>query len=172
MVELTPSPVSVMFFSNAAYLSTKMMEALCCFETSVPNDMASVTKDSPLHSHHCEDLVSNRIIIYKQDGKFACKPNTETCSCDHCCSGKAISITHYEFVFAALGIQNAMLMRRIILSSVVCLAVPYFSTLSHKRHDVLKKLIEGKMCVVIFSVTFVSSISHFKNRAKCYHKGR
>jgi len=125
--------------------------------THLPNDMASVTKDSPLHSHHCEDFVSNRIIIYKQDGY---KPNTKAHSCDHCCSGKAINITYYEFVFVALGNQHAMHMRHIVLSSVACRAVPCFSTLSHQRHDVLKQFIERKMCVVIFSVTFVSSISH------------
>jgi hypothetical protein len=49
--------------------------------THLPNGMASVTKDSPLHSHHCEDFVSSRMIIYKQDGKFAYKPSTEARSC-------------------------------------------------------------------------------------------
>jgi hypothetical protein len=39
---------------------------------------------------------------------------------------------YYIFrVFVALVIQHAMRMRRIILPSVACLAVPYFSTLSH-----------------------------------------
>jgi hypothetical protein len=69
-------------------------------------------------------------------------------------------------VFVALGIQHAVRMRRITLSSVACLAVPYFSALSHKRHDVLKKLIERKMCVVIFSITFLSSISHSKKNSE------
>jgi len=58
------------------------------------------------------------MVIYNQDGKFAYKPNTEARSCDRCCSGKAVSITCYEFVFVALGIQHAMRMRHIILSSV------------------------------------------------------
>ena len=35
-----------------------------------------------------------------------------------------------------------------------------FSSLSHKRHDFRKKMIEHKMCALIFSTTF--AISHFK----------
>jgi hypothetical protein len=49
---------------------------------------------------------------------------------------------------------NAMRMRRILLS-VGGLAAPYFSTLSHKRRDFREKVIEHKMCVLIFSITFV-----------------
>jgi hypothetical protein len=136
--------------------------------THLLNRMASVTKVSPLHSHLCEGFFSNRMIIsYKQDGKFAYKPNTEASSCDHCCSGKAISITYSECVFVALGIQHAMRKHRIILSSMACLAVPDFYTLSHKRS------LLNKMCVVIFSITVVCSISHSKKTAvRCYHKGR
>jgi hypothetical protein len=38
----------------------------------------------------------------------------------------------WECVFLALGVQHAMRMRRIILSSVACPALKYFSTLSHE----------------------------------------
>ena len=59
---------------------------------------------------------------------------------------KAISITYSECVFVALVIQRAMRMHRIILPSVVCLAVQYFCTLSHERHDFRKnKIIEHKI---------------------------
>jgi hypothetical protein len=41
-------------------------------------------------------------------------------------------LSHILTVFAALVIQNGKSMRRIILPSVACSAVLYFSTLSHQ----------------------------------------
>jgi hypothetical protein len=56
------------------------------------------------------------------------------------------NITYSECVPVALGIQHAVRMRRIILSSVACPRLQYFSTLSHKRHDIRKELLNTK-CV-------------------------
>jgi hypothetical protein len=42
-----------------------------------------------------------------------------------------------------------------IFPSVACPAVQYSSTLSPKRHDFRENVTEHKMCVVIFSTTFV-----------------
>jgi len=39
----------------------------------------------------------------------------------------------------ALVIQNTKYIRRIILLPVACLALPYLSALSHKRHDFREK---------------------------------
>jgi len=39
----------------------------------------------------------------------------EARSCNHCCSGKTLSITYPESVFVALGIQNATYMRHIVV---------------------------------------------------------
>ena len=71
--------------------------------------------------------------------------------CSHCFSGKAISITYSECVSVAEFIQHAMCISRIVLSSVVCLAVPYFSTLSHKQRDFRKVLLNIK-CVLRFTL--------------------
>jgi len=54
-------------------------------------------------------------------------------------------------VSAALFTQHAVCLRRVILSSVAGPAVPYFSTLSHKRHDFRKKSYTNINCVLIFS---------------------
>jgi len=41
--------------------------------------------------------------------------NTEARSCNHCCCGKAKTITYCECVFIELGNQCAMRMRRIVI---------------------------------------------------------
>jgi len=51
--------------------------------------------------------------------------------------------------------QHEKRMCLIILSSVVCLSVPYFPTLSHKRRDFQETIFELKMRVLIFSTTFL-----------------
>ena len=61
--------------------------------------------------------------------------NTEARSRNHCYRGEEIIITYSEYVSRALVMQLAKRMRRIISSSVAGLTLPYFSTLSHKRHD-------------------------------------
>jgi hypothetical protein len=83
------------------------------------------------------------------------------------------SSKYYTFrVSVALVIQHVKHMRYIILSSVACMALPYFSTLSsYKPHDLRKTLSEHKMCLLIFSTTFVRNISHSKKKSGRYdHK--
>jgi hypothetical protein len=68
---------------------------------------------------------------------------------------KAISITYYEYVFVALGMQHAKSTLRITLSSVICPALPDFSTLSHKRNNFLKnKLLNTKYVCFDFLYKF------------------
>jgi hypothetical protein len=64
-----------------------------------------------------------------------------------------MSVTQPECVCVALGTQYAMRMRYIVICGLP--SSTNFSTLSHKRYDFRKKVTEHKMCVLIFSTTFV-----------------
>jgi len=100
--------------------------------------------------------------------------NIDSCWRNHCCSGKAVIIIIYsEYVSVALFIQHAKRMPRTVLMSMTCLALPYFSTLSLKRHDFFckKKDTERKMCALIFSTKVFWNIFYSKkNSARHYHK--
>jgi len=75
--------------------------------------------------------------ILTQDTQRTCNVNTEARSYYHCCSKKkTISVTYSDRVFVALGNPLVMHVHCIVLSSVTCLAVQSFSTLSQKRQDI------------------------------------
>jgi hypothetical protein len=90
--------------------------------------------------------------------------NIEVRSSNHCCRGKAVSIIYSECAFVALEIQHAKRTRRIILSSVFYLALQLLPHYLKSGTIFGKKVIEHKMCVLIFITTFVLHISHYKKK--------
>ena len=95
--------------------------------------------------------------------------NVETSSWIHCCRGKAKIVPDYESVFVALVSQRAKRISHIILPSLQCLAVTYFYTLLHRRHDFLKKVLNIKF-YFHFLYNFVWNISHSKKNWARYNK--
>ena len=87
--------------------------------------------------------------------------NTEARSRNHCCRGKAISIIYSECVSVALVINRTKSMRRVLPLSVACLALTHFSTLSHKRHDII-----NIKCVFWFSLQQLAEIFLILNRTQ------
>jgi len=72
--------------------------------------------------------------------------NTEACSRNNCCHGKAINITYSECVCVLLVIQHVKCTRCIILSSIACLVLPYFP------HYLINNTIFGKMLLNVTCV--------------------
>ena len=81
--------------------------------------------------------------------------NTKERSRYHCCRRKSKGITYSQYVLVSLGIQHAKRMLRIVLSPEACLTLTNFSTLFHNRYSLREKVIDYKMCVLIFSTSSV-----------------
>jgi hypothetical protein len=106
-------------------------------------------------------LTSDGLVRSKKQRRYKC--NTQARTWNHCCRGKTIRTTHSKWMSIPLVIHHAKLIHRITLTLVAYPALPYFSTLSHKRHNFLENATKQEICVVIFSTTFASNISRSKN---------
>jgi hypothetical protein len=100
--------------------------------------------------HHCE---KERQCMYKR--------NIEVRSRKYCCHGKEINI-YSKCVYLALIVQNAKRLCCSISRSVACLAVPYFPHYLTNGTTFGKKVVEHKMCVLIYYTTFVWKTCHSK----------
>ena len=75
-----------------------------------------------------------------------CKHDIGSPLCKHFCRGKAVNIISSGCVLVALGINRAMRMRHIMLSSVECPDVRYFSTSNHQRYGFREIFAEHTKC--------------------------
>ena len=84
---------------------------------------------------------------------------------NHGCRVKATTIKYYECVcIVALDIWDATasFQRRIILSPAAGMALIYFLTLSHKRHELQENVIENEF--FLFSLKYLSETFFFLGR--------
>jgi len=97
--------------------------------------------------------------------------NVEELSCNHCCSGTAISIKYYECVFVALGIKNVMRMRQIVICVLSCPTMLFHVISQTARFSKIKTLFKFKP-VLISSINLVWNIAIYGNKWARYDQKR
>jgi hypothetical protein len=93
-----------------------------------------------------------RTFNLKQDRHCTYKRNNKARSCNHCCSGNN---KYYIFWVCVCRLRYPAFNAHTPYWHVTCLALQYFSTLSHKRHYLWKNLLNVK-CVLLFSLQLLS----------------
>ena len=166
----SPSNLFIDLQTKFSLGSKKQKECPVQFSPVHPCNIPIVTTSSGLGHRKIGPMSLKTRWYSNQTGNIHTKQHWETFAY-HWCSAKAISITYYECVSVALVFQHAKRMRRVIFPHGALPAVPYLSTLFHKQHDFQNNVIEHKLCVLVFSTTFVWNISHSKkNSMSYYHK--
>ena len=151
-------------------LTIELNENCCGFQNLARKTFRCICKIIYIHKEYssksrtwkvnvCTYRIGNAVRIFLRQNK-TCNVlhvyrNTETRSCSHCCRGKAKRITYCECVFVAVSIQHAMRILHIVICGQYGYTVRYFSTLSHKRHD-FRKILLNIRYVFWFSVQLLS----------------
>ena len=121
-----------------------IMHRRCCQQAGItisqrPSHRLSFTNFPYYVARNCVSYINSMIKIVHidiiQDSQPTYKHITEVRTLSTCYHGKAVSITYSECVSIALVIQHSTRVPGIILTSVACLILSYFSTLPHKLHD-------------------------------------
>jgi hypothetical protein len=78
--------------------------------------------------------------------------NIEASSYNHCCGGKAISITYSDCVFVVVGIQHAMRVYRTVICGLPRSTI-FFHVMSYMARFSKEKLLNIQ-CFLIYSTNF------------------
>jgi hypothetical protein len=124
------------------------VHALPFYFDMIPSDIVPSTSLSLQDGSFPSDFPTKTLTISQTRQAIYYKRNTEERSRNYCCHRQEITTTYSELSYPAWK-----RMRRIILSSVACLVLPYFPTLSLTRHDFRDKVIKHNILVLIFSKT-------------------
>ena len=111
------------------------------------------------HVSKCVDYFQVTFILTRCD--------TDASLCNHCCSGKAKSITYSECVFVAVGILHVMRMPQYCHLWPARLHSIFPHHLINGTICNNKKIIEHKMCVLIFYNFCLKYFSFLKKKKQC-----
>jgi hypothetical protein len=97
--------------------------------------------------------LKERKLVFSEDRQCTYKITLRRVSWNHCYSGKAIIISYSEYVFAALDMPHEMRARHIVICGLPG-STTFFSHYLINGTIFGKKVIEYKMCVLIFFTIF------------------